>query len=97
MKHESDVEQLLIDACESIGIRCPKGNSTDKGFPDRVIYNVYKGEIYFVEVKNQTYYKQQKTQREWQKHIELSGGKYFLIDGEEEMKQFIRKYIQRGK
>ena len=68
-------------------------SSSNKGYPDRIVYHRLRGEIYYVEVKNETYYTQQKRQQEWQEHIEASGGKYFLVDGEEQMKNFIKEYI----
>ena len=94
-KVENDVEDMLVKACKRLGIRCPKGKSkNNKGYPDRIVYHRIRHEIYHVEVKNQTYWEQQVLQKEWQVHIEESGGKYFLIDGVEEMKQFIERWIE---
>lgn len=91
---EIDVENLLVEACRKKGIKCLKSEMLEKGFPDRVVFHVFKKEIYFIEFKNLTYYQQQETQKEWQKRIEKSGGKYFLLDGEDETRKFIREYIE---
>lgn len=92
---ESAVEKKLVNACRKTGIKSIKGKSRNcKGFPDRIVFNTKKHEVYYIEIKNQTYYEQQATQKDWQKIIEASGAKYFLIDGDDEMNVFIKEHIK---
>lgn len=91
---ESGIEKMLIKACKLVGIKTIKLNAgKNKGIPDRVIFNHLKNNIHYIELKNETYYKQQKTQKQWQKIIEASGGTYFLLDGEKEVKDYIDKEL----
>lgn len=92
---EQRVEQMLVDACNSVRIKAIKGNANGNiGYPDRIVYQTNTGNIYHVEVKRgKTGYKQTRKQFEWQKRIEKSGGTYFLISGVEEMNSFINEYI----
>lgn len=92
--YEKQVEKMLVDACRRNKIYEHKGFPQIKGHPDRVIYNHKINEIHFVEIKNETYYGQTENQKKWQKIIENAGGKYFLINGEKEMKEYIKKYIE---
>lgn len=92
---EKHVEAMLVKACKIKNFRCIKGPSENNiGFPDRIVFNTEKKQIYYVEVKNETSYKLTELQRLWLHDIVDSGGKYFLINGEEEMKEFINKYIK---
>lgn len=91
---ENDVEKLLIHACKKVGIKSKKGNPQgDRGFVDRIVFHTKAHRILYVEIKNQTYYERTRKQKKWAKTITDSGGEYFLIDGAEEMKKFIKIYI----
>jgi hypothetical protein len=92
---EKDLEAKLIRACKKKSIKTIKGDSRNNiGYPDRIIFNHIIKEIHFVELKFGTYYKQTVPQLEWQLIIQKSGGKYFLIEGEEQLKEYIKKYIE---
>lgn len=93
---EKNVENMLVMACRKMGLPCLKTERLARGFPDRKVFNRLHYETYYIEFKNETYYKQTRAQKKWQEIIEKSGGKYFLLDGEEETKKFIDKYIYRG-
>lgn len=93
---ERTVEDRLVHACRKIGIRCPKGLSAENtGFPDRIVFNTIIREIHYVEIKNKTYYQRTQRQIEWSEIIIQCGGKYFLIDGKQQMDDYIAKYIKR--
>ena len=93
-KTEHALEQKLINACKKVGVKNIKGETRNNvGYPDRIIFNHIIKQIHFVELKNETYYGQTVPQQAWQKTIEQSGGLYFLINGEEELKKYIYKYL----
>jgi hypothetical protein len=95
---EKQVEQMLVRACKEYGIKCIKGSSeNNKGFPDRVVFHTKKGVIYYVEVKNEGYYKMTDIQEYWRKIIIESGGLHFTITGEKEMEAFIQTHIRSVK
>lgn len=95
---EKQVENKLIVACKRNGIITYKGNPKGNiGFPDRIVFDIKRHRTFFVEIKNDTYYSQTDMQKLWQNYIETSGNKYILINGMEEMKQFIEKYIETKK
>lgn len=89
---ESRVEKMLVDACKAAGIPTVKSENVDKGFPDRMLFVPNHGVI-FVEIKNKTNYVRQARQKRWAKRIIAAKGKYYCIDGEQEMRQFIDKII----
>lgn len=94
-KLEIDIEKMLVDACNVVGIRCIKGVAEgNKGYFDRIIYNTILQEIHYIEIKNNTYYTRNKRQKEWADIVKACKGKYFLIDGEEEMEKYIEMYIK---
>jgi hypothetical protein len=95
---EKQVEAMLVKACKIKNFRCVKGwTENNIGFPDRIVFNTERKEIYFVEVKNETSYKLTEPQRLWLKTIVNSGGLYFLINGQKEMEAFINTYIRGDK
>jgi hypothetical protein len=88
---EKDVEKMLIDACDAkFHLITVKSECVSKGFVDRIVFDLEKKRIHFVEIKNKTRYKRTALQKEWAKVIQLSGGEYHLIDGVDEMREFIR-------
>lgn len=92
---EKHVEAMLVKACKIKNFRCIKGwAENNAGFPDRIVFNTEKKQIYYVEVKNETSYKLTPLQRLWLLTITDSGGKYFLVNGEKEMEAFINTYIK---
>jgi len=92
---EKDIEKKIVNACAKRGVKCVKGNPTNKrGFPDLIIFNNIVKEIHWLENKLGSYYGQTPTQRKWQKIIEDSGGKYFLIRDIEEANAYIEKYLK---
>jgi len=94
---EKTLENRLFDACKRNGIKCVKGQSrSNRGFPDRVLFDPIRNRIFYVELKNETYYKQTPQQKDWQKTIEKSGGQYVLLDGEEQVKLFIINFVMGG-
>jgi hypothetical protein len=91
---EKQVELILVKACKKKGFKCIKGSVINNvGFPDRIVFNTELKKIFYIEVKNEGYYKLTPLQQEWRDIIKASGGDWFLIDGEEDMKAFILKYI----
>lgn len=95
---EKQVEAMLVKACKIENFRCIKGWSENNiGFPDRIVFNTRKKQIYYVEVKNETSYKLTELQRLWLMTIVNSGGQYFLINGEKDMEAFINTYIRGTK
>ena len=92
---EKEVEAMLVKACKIKNFKCIKGSvENNVGFPDRVVFNTEKKQIYYVEVKNETSYKLTPLQKIWLDIIVGSGGKYFLVNGEKEMEAFINTYIK---
>ena len=92
---EKEVEAMLVKACKIKNFRCIKGWAEHYvGFPDRIVFNTDKKEIYYVEIKNETSYKLTPMQKLWLTYIVDSGGKYFLVNGEKEMEAFINTYIR---
>lgn len=92
---ERMIEQRLIYACKKHKIKTIKGDAkNNKGFPDRIIFNHYLHAILYVEIKNDSYYKQTPLQKEWEMIIKNSGGHFFLVNGIDEMNDFINKYIR---
>ena len=49
--------------------------------------------IYYIEAKNKTSYSLSPKQEYWKKVIVESGGLHFVIDGMDEMRNFINIYI----
>lgn len=95
---EKALEQRLIRACKKSKIVIVKGDTrNNSGFPDRIIFNHLLGIVHFVELKNETYYKQTIPQKRWQNIIETSGGKYFLINGDNELDMYINIFIRELK
>jgi len=95
---EKQVEAMLTRACKKKQFRCVKGSTINNiGFPDRIVFNTDTQRIFFVEVKNETSYKLTATQLLWQSIILKSGGEFFHINGEDEMKAFIQTYIEGEK
>ena len=93
---ERSLEQKFIVQCRKNKVKTMKGDARNNiGFPDRVVFIHQIKEIHFVEFKNETYYSQTIPQKHWQDIIEKAGGKYFLINGEEEMNNYINKYIKQ--
>lgn len=92
---EKQVEAMLVKACKIKNFKCIKGSVEHNiGFPDRIVFNTERKEIYYVEVKNETSYKLTPLQKTWHIYIVNSGGKYFLVNGEKEMETFINTYIK---
>lgn len=95
---EKNLEKKLTTACRKYGIKTVKGDSRQNaGFPDRIIFNKKAGVIHYVELKADTEYKQTELQKHWQDIIELSGGKYLLLNGVEEVNEYIEKYVKPDK
>ena len=91
---EKALENKLQKTCKKYGIKTVKGDSRNNvGFPDRILFNPNTQQIHFIELKNQTYYKQTPPQKKWQEMIERAGGKYFLIDGSEELEKYLNTYV----
>lgn len=90
---ENNVENYLVRKCKILGFHSVKSETITKGFVDRIIFAKEKG-IFYVEIKNKTNYQQKKIQKHWMNIIKQSGGKYFIIDGIEEMKQFIKEELE---
>lgn len=88
---EKALENRLIKICKKNSIKTIKGFG--RGFPDRIIFVASLRQIHYVELKNSKYYTQTKLQQYWQKIIESAGGKYFLINGDDELNEYIKKYI----
>lgn len=96
-RSENHLEERIIEACKIMGFRCPKGRSdNNKGYPDRQIFNTRLKEVHWVEVKNDTYYEITDTQIEWKNKIESCGGKFFLLNGDKEVNEYIKNYIFCG-
>lgn len=91
---EKQVEMMLVNACKTANIKTIKGDSYYKGFPDRIVFDTNHGKIYYVEVKNEGYYKMTTMQKYWADIIKKSGGLFFLITGESEMNAFIETHIK---
>lgn len=90
---EKELEKNFCNELKKNGIKTIKGSSkNNKGFPDRIVFA--KSGIYFVELKNDTYYGQTKLQKYWEQIITQSGGEYYLLNGETETKEFIKKITQ---
>jgi hypothetical protein len=95
--NEKQLERKLFNACKKVKIWCIKGDSKNNvGFPDRVIFDTRNNQIYYVELKNDTYYDLTYMQKLWANIIKASGGQWFLINGEKELEDFIEKYIYKG-
>jgi hypothetical protein len=95
---EKALELKLLRACKKSKIIIIKGDSRNNGgFPDRIIFNYKMNIIHYVELKNETYYKQTVLQKRWQNIIESSGGKYFLINGDTELTIYIDTFIKELK
>jgi hypothetical protein len=95
---EKQVEALLVKACKTKGFKCIKGSVIyNAGFPDRIVFNTKTKNIFYIEVKNEGYYKLTPLQLEWKKIIQESGGSWFMINGEDEMITFINTYIKGEK
>ncbi len=87
-KSETALEKRFNTELAKIGVRTVKGNAMfNKGFPDRM---VFADKVYYVELKNDTYYGQTKLQKEWQRIIEQSRGTYYLLNGDAEVEAFIK-------
>lgn len=92
---EKNLENKFINICKKYHVKTIKGDSRNNvGFPDRMVFNHHTRTIHFIEFKNETYYPHTIPQKKWQELIEQSGGTYFLINGEQEMKNYIDKYIK---
>ena len=86
---EQALENRFTSELKKLGVKTVKGNSKfNKGFPDRM---VFADKVYFVELKNDTYYGQTPSQKVWQKVIENSGGTYLLLNGDKEVDDFIKE------
>lgn len=94
---EKHIEQMLVKSCKEAKIKTIKGDSYYKGFPDRIVFDTNHQKIYYVEVKNEGYYKITEMQKYWSDIIKKSGGLFFLITGEDEMNAFINTYIKGEK
>jgi hypothetical protein len=93
---ERQLESRFINLCRKYKVKTIKGDSRNNvGFPDRIVFNTDTETIHYVEFKNDTYYKQTIPQGYWQDIIEASGGRYFLINGENEMLQYVDTFIKR--
>lgn len=92
---EKKIEQLLIRACQKAKIECVKSEKIARGFVDRIVFNHHTGEIHFLEIKGGFYYQQTKHQKDWEDKITKCGGKYFYINGVDEMQKYIENYIKR--
>lgn len=91
---ESRLEKRLIRALKKRNVKNIKGDSTNNvGFPDRIIFNHLVREIHYVELKNDTYYKQTIPQKKWQEIILNAGGRYFLLNGDDDVNAYIRNYV----
>ncbi len=91
---ESGVDDILLEACKTKKLKTIRVDPKQyNGFPDRVVFNTVVGEIHYIEEKNETYYERTHNQKVWAKIIKACNGKYFLIDGETEMREYIRRYI----
>ena len=91
---EDALENKLIKACKANDVEFIKGAARYKrGFPDRIIFNKRIHHIFYIELKNDTYYKQTKQQKDWQDIITASGGAYILLNGDAEVDLFINMFI----
>lgn len=94
IKNEEAIERKLSRECDKYGIENIKGISKKTGYPDRLIFNHIIKEIHFIELKSGYGYKQQEDQKDWQDLITKCKGKYFLIDSEEKLEEYLKKYIR---
>lgn len=95
---ERQLETKFINLCRQYKIKTIKGDSRNNvGFPDRIVFNQHNRTIHYIEFKNDTYYRQTIPQGYWQDIIEGSGGRYFLINGEQEMLQYVETFIKTRK
>lgn len=94
-KREDNLETRFIKLCKLNGFRTIKVDPKKyDGFPDRIVFNTKIGEIHYIELKNNTYYERTHNQKEWAKIIIASGGIYFLLDGDEDVNAYIKKYLE---
>jgi len=93
-KREDNLETRFTKACKIKGIRTIKVNPREHdGFPDRIVFNKPFGEIHYIELKNNTYYERTHNQKNWASFIKACGGIYFLLDGDEEVEDYIERFI----
>lgn len=95
-KEKKYVEAKLIRKLKELGVFNCKGNPKQlKGFPDRMVF--VNNHIIFVECKAGkelgSYYGQTPLQKKWQKQIEASGSRYFIVEGASGVDSFIEWLI----
>lgn len=95
---ERSLEHRFTVACRKNKVRTVKGESRNNvGFPDRIVFNPKRGYIHYIEFKNDTYYKQTPTQQFWQNLIKMSGGEYFLLNGDKDLEDYLNTHIREHK
>lgn len=94
-KTETALEKRFHQTCKAHGVRTIKVDPENiNGFPDRIVFNVLSGEIHYIELKNNTAYERTHNQKKWASIIEECGGRYFLLDGDDDVNAYLDYHIK---
>lgn len=88
---EKELESYFEKKLDELNIFHIKGESHGrKGYPDRTIFAFAELHVELkVGKEGKSYYKQTKIQKKWQNRIERSNGKYYLLEGYEQVDKFL--------
>ena len=95
---ETELEKRFHKICKRNRVKTIKVDPDRyNGIPDRIVFNPVRHFIHYVEFKNNTYYERSRNQIWWGNFIVECGGTYFLLDGDDEVDEYVKEYIEGEK